>query len=464
MAVVVVTVRITSGGSAAPAESQRTTQTDEIAEEQSSDIEDAASDASAGGPFYGPGEGYQLEQVVILSRHNIRSPLSGAGSALALATPHEWFAWSSNPSELSLRGGALETMMGQYVRQWLETEGVIPENWQPEKNETRFYANSKQRTIATAQYFSSGMLPVANVPIETHVDYDTMDPVFTPAITFTSEAYDEAVHAQIAELFGGGSMAGVGEAVADNYQLLADVLDFEESEGYQSGEVAALDPTDVNVVLEEGAEPAMEGSLKLGCQMSDALVLQYYEAPDAKAAGFGTELTEEQWKQVSAVKDYYGDVLFTAPLVATNVAHPLLAEIGAELDADGRVFSFLCGHDSNIASVLAALDVEPYELPGAIERSTPIGCKLVFERWAGSDGKQYGRVRLLYQSVEQLRGLTLLTPDNPPLSCDLELRGLARNEDGLYDYDALRSHIQEATDAYDVLVEEYADEELAEAA
>lgn len=50
-------------------------------------------------------DGYQLEQVVVLSRHNIRSPLSGSGSVLGSITPHEWFAWSSNPSELSLRGG-----------------------------------------------------------------------------------------------------------------------------------------------------------------------------------------------------------------------------------------------------------------------------------------------------------------------------------------------------------------------
>ena len=49
-------------------------------------------------------EKYELEQVVILSRHNIRSPLSGGDSLLGTITPHEWFGWSSDPSELSLRG------------------------------------------------------------------------------------------------------------------------------------------------------------------------------------------------------------------------------------------------------------------------------------------------------------------------------------------------------------------------
>ena len=98
-------------------------------------------------------EGYQLEQVVVLSRHNIRSPLSGGDSLLGKMTPHEWFQWTSNPSELSLRGGILETEEGRYFRQWLETEGLFPENYHPEDGAIRIYANSKQRTIATAKYF-----------------------------------------------------------------------------------------------------------------------------------------------------------------------------------------------------------------------------------------------------------------------------------------------------------------------
>ena len=61
-----------------------------------------------------------------------------------------------------------ELMMGQYFRKRLVRDGLIAENEQPKEGEIRFYANSLQRTIATAQYFSSGMLPIANVPIEHH--------------------------------------------------------------------------------------------------------------------------------------------------------------------------------------------------------------------------------------------------------------------------------------------------------
>ena len=143
------------------------------------------------------------------------------------------------------------------------------------------------------------------------------------------------------------------------------------------------------------------------------------------------------------------DLLYTAPLVAANVAHPLLQEIGNELDAEGRVFSFLCGHDSNVASVLAALDVEEYELPDAIEVKTPIGCKLVFERWTNESGEEFGRVRLLYQSVDQLRAGTMLAGTESPMSVELSFDGLQKNEDGMYAYDDLRARIANAVAEYD---------------
>ena len=110
-----------------------------------------------------------------------------------------------------------------------------------------------------------------------------------------------------------------------------------------------------------------EGSLKTACSVSDALVLQYYEEADPIKAAFGYALSAEYWESIAEIKDVYGDVLFTAPLIAANVAHPLLEELEAELGAEGRRFSFLCGHDSNVGSVLAALGAEAYELPGAIE-------------------------------------------------------------------------------------------------
>ena len=55
---------------------------------------------------------YELKEVVVMSRHNIRSPLTSGGAAYMRVTPYEWFKWTSPSSQLSQRGGVLETEMG----------------------------------------------------------------------------------------------------------------------------------------------------------------------------------------------------------------------------------------------------------------------------------------------------------------------------------------------------------------
>jgi glucose-1-phosphatase len=130
-------------------------------------------------------------------------------------------------------------------------------------------------------------------------------------------------------------------------------------------------------------------------------------------------------------------VLFTAPVVACQVARPLLLTILEELQHDGRKFTFLCGHDSNIGSVLASLDVEEYSLPETIEKKTPIGCKLVIERWEDGEGRSFVALNLVYQSTEQLRNMSLLDLENPPMVYPIHLKSIDANADGLYPIDAL---------------------------
>ena len=391
-------------------------------------------------------EKYSLKQVVVLSRHNIRSPLSGPESALGRITPHEWFRWTSAPSELSLRGGVLETMMGQYFRKWLVSEALMQENEVPAKGTMRFYANSMQRTIATAQYFSSGMLPIANVGIEHHYSIGTMDPVFSPVITRDDEAFRQAVVKEINDRFGNGTTAGIGEAMSDNYKLLEDVLDLRQSAACQQGDTCSFRTDDSVITLSMGQEPSLKGSLSLACKAVDALVLQYYEEPDDRKAAFGHELSLNDWLTLSAIKDYYGDVLFTSATLSVNLAHPLLKELLAELRDEQRRFSFLCGHDSNLGSVLGALGWDDYSLPASIEK-TPIGAKLVIEKWLGTDGQEYVAMNMVYQSTDQLRQMPLLSLQNPPIVYGMKLNGLQANDDGLYRLADFEQRIAERIEA-----------------
>lgn len=387
--------------------------------------------------------GYELEQVVVLSRHNIRSPLSGGDSLLGTITPYKWFDWSSSSSELSLRGGALETLMGQYFRKWLESEKLIPDNYMPGEGEVRIYANSKQRTIATARYFSAGFLPVYNEDVEYHMQFDKMDPVFNPVLTFVSDRYVQDAKNQINAMY-----SDQIKGLKDNYKLISDVIDMKSSSAYKEGKVSDFTTDDLEISLKENAEPSVSGSLKNACTVSDALVLQYYEEKDLRKAAFNHSLTFDEWKAIGQIKDVYGDVLFSAPLVSVNVAHPLLMEINKELKTDNRRFTFLCGHDSNISSVLSALEAEDYNLPQSIEK-TPIGCKIVFSRWKNSEGEKFYSIDMVYLNSEQLRNIQLLDMNNPPAVYPISLKGIERNPDGLYGESSVEERLDSAIKAYD---------------
>lgn len=392
---------------------------------------------------------YKLKEVVILSRHNIRSPLSTNGSALSKMTPHEWTEWSSAASELTLRGGVLETEMGQFFRKWTVEEGLFKENYVPTVDEVNLYANSMQRCIATAQYFSSGFMPVAGLHVNHRYVPSKMDPIFFPHLTKSSEAFRTEAMKQINAMGGKDGLVGINKSLKDSYDIISKVLDMKQSEYYKKGEVKDFVDNDTQITLNLNQEPGMKGSLKNANSASDAFILQYYEEPDALKAAFGHKLSLEDWTKIARIKDVYGDVLFTAPIVAVNVAHPLLQYMYDELNADTRKFTFLCGHDSNIASVDAALGVEDYSLPNSIEKKTPIGSKLVFEKWVDAAGKAYVAINLVYQSTGQLKQMSLLDLRHTPQIYALKLKGLTQNTDGLYTFEDVNNRFLQAIRAYD---------------
>lgn len=398
---------------------------------------------------------YKLEEAVVLSRHNIRAPLSDSKSALGQMTPHEWQKWGAGKSELTSRGGALETMMGQYFRNWAVDAGLFPENHYPSFSDVNVQANSMQRCIATAQYFVSGFMPVGSVRVNHKFTPSQMDPLFNPQLTKAGPKFKEEALKQMNAMGGKKGMRGVNEKLAPNYKLMYQVLDVDQSPlgKEKSDQLAGLDNYDTEIVLEQWQEPHFKSgsAIKDWNGASDAMILQYYEQPDTLKATFGHKLSRADVQKLAQIKDTYQDVLFTAPIVAVNVAQPLIKYMYDELRAPNRKFTFLVGHDSNVGSVTKALDVEDYELPGAIEKKTPIGCKMVIEKFMGKDGKEYADINLVYQSVDQLRDMSLLNLDNPPMIYQLNLRGLERNADGLYTLEDVENRMAQALAAYDAL-------------
>ncbi|WP_208721867.1 bifunctional glucose-1-phosphatase/inositol phosphatase [Pantoea deleyi] len=374
----------------------------------------------------------QLQQVLMLSRHNLRAPLADNGSVLEQSTKKSWPQWDVPGGQLTTKGGVLEVYMGNYTRQWLAQQGLVKNGSCPDSNNVFVYANSLQRTVATAQFFVNGAFPGCDVAVTHQDEMGTMDPIFNPVITDGSEAFNKKALA---------AMAAANEKLSlkPAFQRLEKIVDYKASPACNNKKQCDLSSGQNTFSAENGKEPNVSGPLKVGNSLMDAFTLQYYEGFPLDQVAWGQIKTPEQWKELSAIKNGYQDALFTSPDVSREVAAPLVDYIRSQLvdqdKANAPKVTLMVGHDSNIASLLSALQVKPYDLPDTYEK-TPIGGQVVFERWHDAkNDKDLLKVEYVYQSADQLRNADVLSLKNPPKRVTLQLAGCETDANGYCSWD-----------------------------
>ncbi len=385
-------------------------------------------------------EGYQLQQVLMMSRHNLRAPLANNGSVLEQSTPNKWPEWDVPGGQLTTKGGVLEVYMGHYMREWLAEQGMVKSGECSPPYTVYAYANSLQRTVATAQFFITGAFPGCDVPVHHQEKMGTMDPTFNPVITDDSAAFSEqavaAMEKELSKL-----------QLTDSYQLLEKIVNYKDSPACKEKQQCSLVDGKNTFSAKYQQEPGVSGPLKVGNSLVDAFTLQYYEGFPMDQVAWGEIKSDQQWKVLSKLKNGYQDSLFTSPEVARNVAKPLVSYIDKALVTDrtsAPKITVLVGHDSNIASLLTALDFKPYQLHDQNER-TPIGGKIVFQRWHDSKAnRDLMKIEYVYQSAEQLRNADALTLQAPAQRVTLELSGCPIDADGFCPMDKFDSVLNEA--------------------
>ena len=373
----------------------------------------------------------ELRQIVIVSRHNLRAPLDTAVQDLRESTTNTWFAWTSAPGELSRKGAALETAMGGWFRDWLVEEGLFERNARLTPDHVHFFANNMQRTVATARCFAAGFMPEADVVVE-HLPFDgPRDSRFSIGVPKADAALSNRVYRQIAEMMGGEG--GLDRQLAPAYALLGRIIDYPSSpRGSRPGAApfASAGVSSFDLVRPPNSI-GLHGPIGEAYPVADSLLLQLYE--DASpAASFGYPLSWSGWRLIGDVKEVYIDMRYRTKAMSAALGAKLLPELAEPLRRGGPRLTFLGGHDTTLAWMGAQLDVEPYELPGAVECRTPIGSKIVLGRWRCDDGLDRVSVDFVYQTTAQIRAGQFADRAHPPRVVRLRLKGLDPDAEGRY--------------------------------
>lgn len=385
-------------------------------------------------------EGYTLEKVVLFSRHGIRAPLIGYGSALAEATPQTWPEWKTEGGHLTPKGAELEKLFAAYFDQWFDQHGLVAAKDCP-ADKVLIYTNSMPRTIESGAAFADSAFAGCDVKINHLEEVGKMDNTFNPIVrSAVDDAFVAKAKKSIDDMLGDGGFDALNTRLADSYSELERVLDYPQSVACTEKKSCELDDLANSLVFEQGKEPKTAGALRNGTGAGDSFILQYYEGFPEQDVAWGKVMNEESWKKLIHIKDTYNDVLFGSPVIAKEAATPLLTFIQNAFSDQGydhplvqnardAKVVLLVGHDSNVGSLLPLLKTAPYTLPGQYEK-TPISGKVAFEQWRDKDGKRLMKIEYFYQTGEDLRNATVLDDKHPPQRVTLQIDGCPADDNG----------------------------------
>ena len=379
---------------------------------------------------------YQLDKVVILSRHGIRTPLENTIAFLEKSSPFKWPSWDHAYGYLTTRGGVLETFFGHYLSQWLEQQNI---KLTPENPDIYVYANSLQRTVATAQFLVAGAYAGYDIPIEHKYTIEKMDPIFDPSVQNDSSEIKQQVLKEIEEADKKGS---IFKNLAPAYKMVSDILDYPHSKLYSELKCDFADiPYELHFVKNE--EPELRGPLAIGICVIDAFLLQYYSAFPKEQIAWGRITSQEQWQQLMQIRNHYIDLVFHSRTIARHNSKLLINKIDDLLHNKTHKVNLLVGHDSTIAALLGALDFAEYQLPNQCE-NTPIGGMVVLQRYHNKASEEYlFKAEYVYQSFEQLYTAQPLDINHPPQHYQLQLKNAVANSDGFYQWQDFETRLKE---------------------
>ncbi len=341
----------------------------------------------------------QLERVVLLYRHGVRTPLPGE-IQLNEVSGKPWPAWAQPPSELTPHGAAGARLMGRFDRQRLAATGLLPARGCPAASQTWFWANTDQRTIASAQALAEGFAPGCRIDVG-HLPQGSDDPLFHP------------IEAKAAAWNANDSVASITRSTGGPDTLTGNHADALSAFAKVMGCGTHHDPDWCHpdhwhgelTVSPDAKHMLLTGPVATTSGTAEAILMAYAEGRPMRDVGWG-RVNAMQLQQLSQLHALLFDIYARPDYMAERVASVMSRRIIHLLqDEHAPTLSVLVGSDNNIVALASVLGLH-FQMAGYAQDDPPIGGALGIELWRSRvDGKQYVRVIYQAQSLAQLRAL-----------------------------------------------------------
>ena len=376
----------------------------------------------------------ELQLVVMLSRHGVRSPI-GNPNPYAQYAAAPWATWDVPPSFLTAHGYQLMKLMGGWERGKFAREGLLTPDGCADARHVSIIADIDQRTRETGKALAEGMFSGCSVPVQSQPDGKS-DPLFRPIESGAVHPDTALTVAAVA-----GRIGGDPNQLTEIYRPQLAILDrILAGCGKVPANQKHTSIFDIPASLTAGAgdSPAyLRGPVPSSATIAENLLLEYTQGMSDADTGWGCldGATLRTIMQINVANWEYGKrTPAVARIFASNMLDRILktmaqsasgARVPGALGKPGDRLVILVGHDTNIATVAGALGID-WALDGRVD-DTPPGGALLFELWRPrTGGKPFVRLEFVTQTLEQMRHSEALTPAHPPAEAPIFVPGCGR--------------------------------------
>ncbi len=398
-----------------------------------------------------------LQMVVVLSRHGVRSPLTNQ-EEIDKYSAAPWPKWDVAPGIQTAHGNELIKLLGEWDRREFSSDGLLAPTGCADASHVTVFADTDQRTRETGKSLAEGMFPGCSVPVQVGPG-GAGEPMFRATVAGVGRVDPELAFAAVS-----GRIGGDPNHLTEAYRPQLAALDrLLAGCGHGPDNPKRISIFDIPSSMKPGGgDPpvAARGPLVTGAALAENLLLEYAQGMSDADTGWGCldDATLRYLMQLDTARWDYG---YRTPVIARAFASNLLDHIletmqqnvtaksvpGAVGNVGDRLV-ILVGHDSNIVTVAGSLGIN-WILDGRVD-DTPPGGELWFELWRSrADGKLFVRVAYTAQTLQQMRKAEPLTTANPPDFAPVFVPACGR-ADGTCTWEGFTAALQQAIDPANV--------------